>query len=38
MRKIDYITRLGKMGIPYFDGDFDEITSDVESLNRLSGE
>ncbi len=38
MRKIDFITRLGKMGIPYFDGDFDEISSDIENLNKFSGE
>lgn len=38
MRKIDFITQLGRMGIPYFDGDFDEISSDIENLNKLSGE
>ncbi len=38
MHKIDFITQLGRMGIPYFDGDFDEISSDIESLNKLSGE
>jgi predicted HTH domain antitoxin len=38
MRKIDFITQLGKMGIPYFDGDFDEISADIENLNRFPGE
>jgi predicted HTH domain antitoxin len=38
MRKIDYITRLGSMGIPYLDGNYDEVSSDIENLNKLSGE
>ena len=32
--KMEYIADLGKMGIPYFDGSINEVTKDVETLNR----
>ena len=32
--KIEYIQDLGKMGIPYFDGDIDEIIKDIQTLTE----
>jgi hypothetical protein len=35
MRKIDFITQLGMMGIPYFDGNFDDTFSNIDNLSRF---
>ena len=34
--KMTFITDMGSMGIPYFDGSIDEVLADVESIRRLS--
>lgn len=36
MRKIDFITDLGKMDIPYFDFSIEELMEDAKNA-RLSG-
>lgn len=37
INKIDFITDLGKLGIPYFDEDIAEIESDLETLDKIMG-
>lgn len=38
MRKIDFITDLGKMDIPYFDFSIEEIMEDVKSAHLKNGD
>lgn len=38
INKIDFITDLGKLGIPYFDYTYDEIIEDVNLLNKIMEE
>lgn len=35
INKIDYITDLGKLGIPYFDDKYREIEEDLSSLDKV---
>lgn len=38
MRKIDFITDLGKMDIPHFDFSIEEIMEDVENAHLKNGD
>lgn len=35
INKIDLITELGEMGIPYFDFRYEEIEEDLNNLNKI---
>jgi predicted HTH domain antitoxin len=38
INKINFITDLGKLGIPYFDEDITEVESDLETLDKIMGD
>lgn len=38
INKIDYITDLGKLGIPYFDETYDEVKEDLMNLSKVMEE
>lgn len=38
INKINFITALGSLGIPYFDGDITEVENDLKTLDRIMGD
>jgi predicted HTH domain antitoxin len=38
INKIDYLTDLGKLGIPYFDESYDAIKEDLSTLDKVMEE
>ena len=38
INKISFITDLGKMGISYFNEEFEEVENDLKTLNKIMGD